>query len=721
MYYFQRQKVTILGLIMLIFGFSQGAMAQTGTYALGIDTVAGQSTILKAKNFPADSSVIIHVNTADQKNINILDKANAAGEISVELSSLHTRKSGIYTVFASASDGTLKSPTNSFHVYEGEMDANLSYLGVDRSIIKSDGIDSAKINVILSDKYGNSLSNRAVKLITSNGEVIISPLTKLTDHNGVAKFNLSSTTKGLLSVMALDTTSDDILTNRIKISFVNEDLYVSDAGGDILNKAYAAGFGPLDHFEIDGIPANVSKNENVSFTVKAVDTDGLVVEDYTGTIRFSAEGANSSAVSLPENYKFLATDLGQHKFSLGLSFAEDATYKIVVSDLSDKFKQGDQTVVVGSTSGGSSGSSPGEKPLITVPAAGTYSQAEQTISGTAKTSSTIKVYDNNQEIASVPVGPTGKYSYQSDALADGAHSIYVVNTDTISLEVIGTSDTVDINIDTTPPALDEINLDPATNIQPGSVIDVKVYSEANLSQAALIFNYDIVELNASLDDPSVYVGTIQAPQDPGVYSLNVLLVDELQNEITYEDQANVTVDTNGGTAQPNTTDATDTTDGQVLPVAGAPSTVTGLIAYGSDKRVTLVWDASSDDVMVKNYRIYYGTTIQDMQFTIETSDASTTWYVPNLDNGKEYFFTLTAIDDQGNESTAKSEIVSGIPFVLEIKNALSEAPTSSIADNQLHQSAYNGPFPSQTTSTGPEVLVLLGSSLLVGYVVRRKK
>jgi hypothetical protein len=312
-------------------------------------------------------------------------------------------------------------------------------------------------------------------------------------------------------------------------------------------------------------------------------------------------------------------------------------------------------------------------------------------------------------------------------LAEGKHEIYVENIDAFSLENLGKSDPVEIIIDTTPPALDDLELSPSTGIKAGSVIDVKVFSEKNLSQAAVIFNFDIIALNASIDDPSVYVGTIQAPAESGVYKMSVLLVDEMQNEKTYEDQATVNVDPEGGTVEKNTTTDNTSTDNTtdtppVLTSEGAPSPVAGLIAYGSDKRVTLVWDAATDDGLVKNYKVYFGTDVKNLDQVALTKDASTTWYVPNLENGKEYFFAVSALDDKGNESSTKSEIVSGIPFMLEIKNALSDAPTKPLeTPDGLKPAAYSGPFPTKTSSTGPGVVLLLGISMAGGLLLKRKK
>lgn len=695
------------------------------SYVNASDTVVGQSSLIKAKNCDPNARVILSIIKPDGSNVAVTSESDANGNLTYELSGYHTRLAGEYNLTLKQTTAQTGQSKTLFYAYATDLSKGDSSTLTNKAVVAADGKDYARIYVTAKDKYGNLLKGRGIKAFSYRNEDIISPSIAITDSLGVAQFSVKSQKKGIAGIMAMDVTEDIIIDDRVNISFVEPSEYVADVGGDYIGVANAAEFGVLDHFEIEGIPSVVKKNENITFTVKAVDSDLLTVEDYTGTIRFSSEGDNSSAVKLPENYKFLGSDLGQHQFSLGLSFAEDGTYKIVVNDLTDKFKKGETTVVVGEkvTLGGSSSE---DAPVITSPAGGTYSQSEQTISGNAKSGTSVKVFDNNQQIGAVIVGTTGKFSYETGSLSDGAHTIYVVSTDTITNEIIGTSETVDINIDTTPPQIEDIEITPSTGIKAGSVIDVKVYSEENLSQAALIFNYDIVELNASIADPSIYVGTIQAPAELGVYTISVLLVDELQNEATYDDQATVTVDTEGGSVDLNGDNSNveppvDTADNEeIVPDENVPSVVSGLIAYGSDKRVTLVWDAATDNGLVKNYKIYYGPDVQNLDNEVETKDASTTWYVPSLKNGEEYFFAVTAIDDEGNESSVKSEIVSGIPFILEINNALSQGPAEPL-QSDLKPAAYSGPYPDTTPANGPEVFLLLAGSAVAGYLVKKKR
>lgn len=732
------EKIIKKSLILAMIGgilVSQGlAMASSGLIAYGADTTAGSPTFLKVKSLQPNQQVNFVVEKPDGIFLTLSAQADQDGTATTELYDYHTKVAGQYSVLAvlPSEIGSINDAVKTtFKVLAGDVDLNNSKLEVDRSVVKADGIDFASIKVSLKDAYDNSVSGRSIKLIPGRAEDGVQKDLVLSDENGQASFKVFSSTAGMGSFSAMDTTDDKLLNNRVSVSFVAGNDYLADAGGDFVKIANAATAGPLAAFDVTGFPANVKPNENVTFKVKAVDASDVTVQDYTGTIRFSAEGDNAAGVTLPANYTFLAADLGEHTFNLGISFNKAGTYKVDVNDLSDKFKLGSATVVVADT-GSSGGTSVADKPIITAPTAGTYSQAQQTITGTAKPSSTINIYDNSQQIGSVPVGPTGKFSFQTGNLADGAHSIYVVNIDTITTEVISNSDPVAINIDTTPPKIDQLILDPTTGIKGGDTIKVTVYSEPNLSQAAVTFNFDIVPLTASIADPSIYEGTIQAPQAPGSYSLNVLVVDELHNEGNYQDQAKIIVDASGGTVQNNvtppaatttTTTTTTTPPATTTSAVGAPpSQVSGLIAYGSDKRITLVWDAATDDKQVKNYKVYYGQDVKNLSQNVMTKDASTTWYIPNLENGKEYFFAVTAIDNDGNESAAKSEIVSAIPFMLEIKNAFSTPPTQTIASTDLHPAAYSGPFPTSAPKTGPEVeLVFLGSAAVSGLLRLLKK
>lgn len=106
-------------------------------------------------------------------------------------------------------------------------------------------------------------------------------------------------------------------------------------------------------------------------------------------------------------------------------------------------------------------------------------------------------------------------------------------------------------------------------------------------------------------------------------------------------------------------DATDT---------AFPSDVEGVVATAGDGMVTLSWDAATDNVGVTGYKIFYGensVSTDSASYTMGPEDVGNvlTYDVEGLENGKTYYFAITAYDAAGNESEFYSLEVSGTPEV----------------------------------------------------------
>lgn len=104
-------------------------------------------------------------------------------------------------------------------------------------------------------------------------------------------------------------------------------------------------------------------------------------------------------------------------------------------------------------------------------------------------------------------------------------------------------------------------------------------------------------------------------------------------------------------------DATDT---------AFPSDVEGVIATAGDSMVTLSWDAATDNVGVTGYKIFYGeasVSTDSASYTMGPEDVGNvlTYDVEGLENGKTYYFAITAYDAAGNESEFYSLEASGTP------------------------------------------------------------
>lgn len=732
-----KYKIGVLGVMMLIL-LNQASLVHAASYdnlaAYGVDTIAGYSTILStSKTFP-NQEVSFTVKKPDGGSVVIKSRTDVSGVAKADLYDFHTRRSGKYAVSATVSSPLMQSPVSSFTVYPDAVSADQSSIVAQSSVARAGGSDKVYITVNLKDKYGNPLQGHSVSLVSSRGsDSIENPvMNQTTDLNGSLSFIVSSSEPGLSIYSAVDSTAGVVINSKAQVAYINSSS-LSGAGGSVLGIQYAAAAsaGPINHFEIGDLPATINPNQNISFRVTAKDQDGLTVENYTGTIHFSSEGTNSSNVTLPEDYSFKAEDLGTHLFSLGLKFTVAGTYKIVATDISNQLLKGEKSVTVGSSGGqvppGGQGTE--QKPAINSPTSGTYGQNTVTISGSAGAGLSVKVLDNGQEIGVVQASTNGSFSYQANQLADGAHKLSVQTVDQTQT-VIGTSDTIEITIDTTPPKVDEVVLEPSTGIKADAVVTVKVLSEENLSQAALIFNNDIIQLSPSLEQTGTYTGSVKAPKDEGAYGIDVLLVDQLGNEATYQAQATINISGGEGTATSNQTQQTtqeevpqETQQIEIPPANLPPSQVFGLVAYGSDKRVTLVWEAASDDKGITNYRIYYGTDPANLVTFVDTRDANTTWYIPNLSNGNEYYFSIAALDGEGIESINRSDLVSAIPFTLETTTNVPVAPDVPLGfgneNEALMGSAVEGYVPPEMVQNGPELIWLLFGSGLAGAVSRK--
>ncbi len=729
--------VAMLAFVVGITGGSITAMAASfgQLSAYGIDTLAGYSALLSSSKTYPNADIFFSVTKPDGAVINIPAKTDESGIAKVDLYDYHTRRAGKYAVSARFSTDTSVGISSYFNVYPDQVSLDQSEVAANRNIAKSDGNDAVYVSVSVKDQYGNPFSGHLTSLISSRSEDRISSpsSTNATDENGTVTYLVTSEKAGVSVFSAVDSTSGVVFSGRTQVAFLNGNSSMQDTGGDLkyfIPSAQAADAGPLYQFEISDIPLNIQPNQNVSFRVTAQDADDVTVENYTGTVHFSVEGSDGDSVNLPEDYTFKAEDLGTHSFGLGLSFTKTGTYTIVVTDINNTMIDGQISVTVGSGgSGQNTQQGSGVAPVITIPAPGSYSLSEQTISGTAQPGSTIKIHDNEQEIGSVQTGSDGKFTFQTSPLSDGTHDIYVVSMDQ-AMNVIGTSSTVAINVDTTPPLVDEIQLEPSTDIKPGTIIDVKVFSEDNISSGALIFNGEITNLIGVTNQPGTYGAQITAPAETGAYGLDVVLADQLNNEASYQEKATVNVSAEGGSVETpvvtqETQNQTENQQTQTESDNEAPAQVFGVIAYGSDKRVTLVWEASTDDKKINHYRISYGQDPANADQVIDTTSPATTWYIPNLDNGKEYYFAVSAVDDEGVESVVKSEIASAIPFASEVDTTIPSRPDGSLGSlDDLRGAAIEDVVPPEVSKSGPETIMLIyGTGALTGmiHLIRRRK
>lgn len=83
--------------------------------------------------------------------------------------------------------------------------------------------------------------------------------------------------------------------------------------------------GPLDHFNVDGLPAQVRQNDPQAITVTAKDIFDNTLTDFTDAVTFTCDDTGATLDSgggpatMPDSYTFLAGDNGAHDFTLTMT------------------------------------------------------------------------------------------------------------------------------------------------------------------------------------------------------------------------------------------------------------------------------------------------------------------------------------------------------------------------------------------------------------------
>jgi hypothetical protein len=117
-------------------------------------------------------------------------------------------------------------------------------------------------------------------------------------------------------------------------------------------------------------------------------------------------------------------------------------------------------------------------------------------------------------------------------------------------------------------------------------------------------------------------------------------------------------------------------------------------------QITLAWNANSEPT-VAGYRVYYGTASRVYGAVIDVGNW-TNCVISGLQNGITYFFTATAYDGEGNESSYSSEISYTVP-------AGASSPTDPSSTTPSAEGGSGGCFIA-TAAYGsymaPEVMVL---------------
>ncbi|MBT4366422.1 fibronectin type III domain-containing protein [Candidatus Peregrinibacteria bacterium] len=664
----------------------------------GSDTVSGFPTTLESSVVSASSSLVFKVVKPDGLYVELPATAGLDGVARIELNDFHTRIAGDYQVSAKYQGSSQYGASNVFQVIPGDMSEVYSAVTPSEQVVRI-GNEYGEIEVRLQDMYGNSIPGHVVELISSRSSDVTSVDNNLTDQNGMSLFTVNSDESGVSSYSVYDLTANKILTQRAKVVYFdsNEQLFSNTQA--FIGNAGGAASGPVAYLKFEDAPTSVNTGQALSFTLSARDESDQVVTDYAGTVQFSIASGSQTGVTLPNNYTYQSENLGSHPFALALSFATAGTYVVEARDVSDPTLFGTASITVNSAQAGISNAA-----SITNPTPGTYSNNVQVISGTATAGASLVIYDNNIKVGDASASPTGTFSYTTGLMTDGSHEFYVAIINQ-SGTILASSPKVKITVDTTAPDLQSLEILPSDTVSSGGTTEVRLYAEPGLTQVLLDLNNAIFEMEESED--GYYSASFSAPILGGTYPLKFTLVDALGNESNIEEASHLLNVSNSSLLS-------GTTVGDV----------TGLVAIPGNHKLTLSWTPPSSGSPVQFYRISYGLSPNQLMYVIDTWDATTTWFIPDLHNDTEYFFAVAAVDNQGNISAHLSNIVSATPNS-SYPDGVGQGSTTDVWQGTAGGENFDD-MGEDVSDSGPEVVWLFLSAIFGGlfytyFSTRRKE
>lgn len=625
------------------------------------DAIAGYSSAFRTSQIHSGDELLFIVEKPDGSVIRIPTKADVASIAQADFFGHHTKQAGLYRVAVAYPNSNNASPQVTFQVVSDRPSLSQSTLTSSKAMIKADNKDHTFITVTLLDPYRNPVKDHPVQLISSRSDDVIEVLNpRVTNAEGRVNFRVTSQYPGISVFSALDTTLNQVLSDRHEVVFFAPTERSDAIGGnsftaDLLSSDASpsspeALSGPVDHFDIADLPSMVKVGEDKYFTVIARDKNNNVARNYTGTILISVPEDENAALPNNGEYTFKASDQGKFTFNLALRLSKLGKQVVQVFDKNDWKISGEFPVEVVPAQTVVSASDPASEGLkIKSPTDGAELGSNLVVlSGQGAPNINLKLFDNDVKMGDSETDVDGFFNYQAKNLQSGMHSFYVM------AEGGETSSPVNVKIDTLPPVINQFEVKPDGVVEPGSKITVRLYSESKLESALVRFQGAEERLEEQVDQAGTYVATLTAPTLPGSFPIDVILIDSLANKAEFLNKATIMV---------------------VAAKKNPPVAVAGLTGEAGDRTVVLHWEAlTQTESPLKHYRVHYGVAFTELTQQIDTTGVQNTLSVASLENDHQYFFAVSAVDSDGLEG-AKSVVIAVTPKAPQVNLPVATAAT----------------------------------------------
>lgn len=598
---------------------------------LPADAIAGLGFDVFVTGATRNQAVTVQMDTPDGGTVKLRGTADANGETTLTAKGSATQRAGTYGF----DDGS------SLEVLPDAIDPVLSTIDVYTPRIEPDGDDAASVTVTLRDQYGNPLPGRIVTLVSGREDDDVEAETNETDGDGEQHFTVRSYAPGTVTLRAIDLLSGITLVDSATVRSGDGQAMggreeSDDRGSRMVSgsryfyAAQVADFDVIDRFDIDA-PSTLPLGEEASkITIRAVDKSGNTVEDYTGTVEFSATDKDATLPNFGR-YTFKDRDLGKKDFPLVLKFKQPGKQGFRVEDQNDRtiFGNVDITVI------GDDGPVGGEIAITSPKDGDTVGATTVTVVGTGPKFTNIVVLGGASDVPG-STDADGAFSVVVPLRADQRDYTIRVQDEDKRFD----SGPVLIHVDAEGPSISDVSFNPEEPTENEKVL-VVAKSEAGLKSIVMTITQPATNaVQEIVLKPAATSGSYQAfftaPQ-PDEYKPKLVAVDAAGN---------------------STELLTTLTVGS--PALGVPKDV---VAEPRVNAVGVSWTEIDEEVT--GYRVYVGEKPSSFGYFLDTEKPVGKATIAGLTPGKQYYFAVTAL--QGDRESDKSLVAGSTVLGLSLR------------------------------------------------------
>lgn len=621
------------------FGFSQSSFATTSS---AFDSLAGYGTEINITNEWSQKTKKVIVKNPKNEVFQYFFTADSDGKGKVILPPEGSTVAGIYTYTIVAKDGYYSDgTTQSFQIFPDDISSQTSLFFTPDETIKT-GV-KGKVTVILLDRYKNPIPHHRVNIFSNRPEDRITEIyNERTNTSGEVSFWIQSNKAGESILTIHDETSNTTLSKNVAVNFYtffgDQNTLSADStttlGTTVLPAESFPEFKNVSRFEID-FPDTVTADSDANYlTLKVLDSDGNIIQDFTGSVKIQIPTDKNATVPGEEGiYTFLEKDQGEITFSRSIIFPEAGLHKLEIYAYDKEIDEinynifGEQSVTVEEKKTNGGGTLKDKAPTITSPENGAkFSASQISVSGTAFKNSVVKITLNEIPVIEVNVDGQGKFQAVLKNIPSGKHKINVYQKE----DPLSISETIQFSVDKEVSSTQNIVIAP-TEVLPGESFDISVLTEdqddiSNIQASVKSSSYTLEHVGKN-----TYQKTISAPQTPGEYPITITITDALQNSKTIESET-ITVKNN---IEPE-----------------SRKSITG--QYNSkSKSVELSWETGDNEPLL--YIIHSGINKNNLNKIKSVSGKNNSTSITDLTEG-EYFFALSVVNMNGQEGEISKPI-----------------------------------------------------------------